>query len=238
MAAVSLRDDAASWRIVPLATPRVWRYCPHCQARRPFACSDKFRLNANQQKVDVWLIYRCVDCDKTWNYTLFTRCTPQHIGSTLYQKFQQNDQDTAWAYAFDRARLQRLGGRVDAAVPVRVHRILHAGSPRQGNEHRIVLELPYPCAIRLDRLLASELGVSRACLAWGLDCGLLRVFPDDQQPLRKPIQHGQILVIHGSPETWGGKGKLSVAARRAHSAEAHDPHKEEYNGRRTNHRPS
>jgi hypothetical protein len=206
MAAVSPGGEStAYWRIMPLATPRVWRHCAQCHAVRPFASSDKFRLNANQRKVDVWLIYRCMDCDTTWNCTLFTRCTPEQIGLALYQRLQQNDQPTAWAYAFDLARLRRLGGRVDAAVPVGVQRRPQDGIYLQGAEHRIALELPYPCAIRLDRLLASELRVSRACLIRGFDCGLLRIFPEDGHSLRKPIQHGQVIVLLGSPETWGGK---------------------------------
>ena len=76
------------WRILQVITPRVLRHCSHCGTTRQFACSDTFRVNANQRKIDVWLIYRCVDCDCTWNRTIFTRSTPEEIGPVLYQQFE------------------------------------------------------------------------------------------------------------------------------------------------------
>jgi hypothetical protein len=108
------------WRILPVTTPRVLRHCSHCGTTRQFACSDTFRVNANQRKIDVWLIYRCVDCDCTWNRTIFTRSTPEEIGLVLYRHFQDNHRETAWHYTFDLAQLHRLGVRCDATVPVRV----------------------------------------------------------------------------------------------------------------------
>jgi len=102
------------WRILPVTTPRVLRHCSHCGTTRQFACSDTFRVNANQRKIDVWLIYRCVDCDCTWNRTIFTRSTPEEIGPVLYRHFQDNHRETAWHYTFDLAQLHRLGVRCDA----------------------------------------------------------------------------------------------------------------------------
>ena len=110
------------WRILPVTTPPVLRQCSHCGTTRQFACSDTFRVNANQRKIDVWLIYRCVDCDCTWNRTILTRSTPEEIGPVLYRHFQNNHRETAWHYTFDFAQLQGLGVRFDATVPVRVER--------------------------------------------------------------------------------------------------------------------
>jgi hypothetical protein len=183
------------WRILPVITPRVLRHCSHCGTTRQFACSDTFRVNANQRKIDVWLIYRCVDCDCTWNRTIFTRSTPEEIGPVLYRHFQDNHRETAWHYTFDLAQLHHLGVRCDATVPVRVERFPRDEPSTDKDGQIIRLELPYPCEVRLDKLLAGELGVSRSCLQrWG-DQGLIRVWPADKAALRKPIKNGQVVTI-------------------------------------------
>lgn len=183
------------WRVTPLQTPRIWHRCSKCGKMSLFYSSDQFRLNAHQRRVDVWLIYRCTLCDTTWNCTILTRCTPEEIGGERYQRFQQNDRDTAWAYAFDFALLNRLGVRVDTGGPVRVERIPPENPNSYGDGQRITLELPYPCTVRLDRLLASELQVSRSRLQHWFDLGFLHTWPKDPHALRKPIYHGQVIAV-------------------------------------------
>ena len=46
-----------TWRVVPLHTPRVIRRCSRCDTTRNFACTEKFRVNAQKRLLDVWLIY-------------------------------------------------------------------------------------------------------------------------------------------------------------------------------------
>ena len=45
-------------------------------ARRPFISSDRFRVNANKQRLDVWLIYRCGCCEQPWNLAVHERARP------------------------------------------------------------------------------------------------------------------------------------------------------------------
>ncbi len=186
------------WRILPVITPRVLRHCSHCGTMRPFACSDTFRVNANQRRIDVWLIYRCVDCDCTWNCTIFTRSTPEEIGTVLYRQFQDNHRETAWRYAFDLALLQRLGVRVEPTVAVQVEHIPQTGPATSDGKQTILLELPYPCEVRLDKLLARELGVSRSCLQRWFDHGLIHTWPTSKDALRRSVKHGQVVTIFRS----------------------------------------
>ena len=41
---------------------RVYHHCGGCGKRQEFLNSGKFRVNANGNNVDVWLIYRCRKC--------------------------------------------------------------------------------------------------------------------------------------------------------------------------------
>ena len=184
------------WRVVPLETPRVLRHCAKCGGIRRFASSDKFRLNAQQRKVDVWLIYKCLDCESTWNCTIMSRRTPNEIGAERYSRFQQNDRELAWEYAFDRGLLSRWGAQVDATVRVRVEQSSLDCSPEVHRQRRIRLELVHQCSLRLDRLLADELRVSRSRLQQWCQRGLLQIRPEEKDALRKPVRNGQIVSLY------------------------------------------
>jgi hypothetical protein len=152
---------AVVWTLRAARPPRVWRHCPRCDARRAFASSERFRVNAQKRRVDVWLIHRCPDCDFTWNATVVERATPEEIGAARYALFQDNDAATAWACAF------AVPGADLAAVPVVVDR------PPLVLPARVTLVHRDPVRPRVDRLLAQELGRSRSAIARGLAAGEL-----------------------------------------------------------------
>lgn len=171
------------WKVIAVHTPRVLRRCARCDTRQPFVSSDRFRVNANKQRLDVWLIYRCGSCEQPWNLSVHERVRPSEIGADALDRYHANCRDTAWAVAFDSVRLARLGVDVDFETAYRVERA--AGVP-----DAIRVELVDPCRVRLDRLLASELGVSRAAvraMAPGLGA----------RELRRPVRHGQELALRG-----------------------------------------
>ena len=195
VAANGLVASEVIWRVVPLETPRVLRHCAKCRATRQFASSEKFRLNAQQHKVDVWLIYKCLQCESTWNYTIISRKTAQEIDAVLYARFQQNDRELAWTYAFNFRLLSQAGVQIDASVSVRVEPRIINGSASARQEPKIRLELPYPGIIRLDRLLAEQLHLTRSTLQRWFDGGKLCIWPEDKKALRRPARHGQIISL-------------------------------------------
>jgi hypothetical protein len=180
------------WRVVALATPLVIRHCPRCGGVRPFACSDKFRINAQKRRLDVWLIYKCALCQATWNLEVRAHCLPEDLPPELFARFQHNDRATAWAHAFDRGLLDRGGARVDWAVPYRVER---PGVPPPGIPLAVELRFDHPCVVRLDRLVCAELSASRSRLDQLVKQGLVRLAPDDPRAWRRPARDGQCLAI-------------------------------------------
>lgn len=149
------------WTIHPAHAPSVWRKCSHCNEKRGFTCSEKFRTNAYGKQLDVWLIYKCATCGATWNCTIFSGIAVQSLDPSLYARFQQNDQQTAWDYAFDYELLKRNGGDVEREINWRI----------EGNDHDwraysqpyVVLQITcaYRLQLRLDTLLANQLGLAR-----------------------------------------------------------------------------
>ena len=72
-----------------------------CGRKQEFVNSGKFRVNANGNRVDVWLIYRCKKCKHSWNLTIFERTKPSKIDRELYELFLENDYELALAYGND-----------------------------------------------------------------------------------------------------------------------------------------
>jgi len=177
-------DGEVVWRVVPLATPRVLRPCARCAAIRPFVSTDKFRINAQQRRLDVWLLYACVECESTWKREILARCAPEEIAPDLYRRFLANDLDTAWRCAF------APGERLASDGAVRVERGGGNAPPR-----RIRLRVPYPCPVRLDRLLAQELGLSRSALQRAVQSGALTIDPGAARALRRDVRDGTLLVL-------------------------------------------
>ena len=80
------------------ASIRVWHRCGGCGKKQEFMNSGRFRVNANGNNVDVWLIYRCKKCKHSWNLTIYERTRPSKIPRELFEAFQENDAETALAY--------------------------------------------------------------------------------------------------------------------------------------------
>jgi hypothetical protein len=176
------------WRIVPSEPPRALRPCAGCGGIQPFVSSGRFRVNAQKRRLDVWLIYRCAHCDKTWNLEILARTRPEQIDPSLLSQLLANDPDTARRHACDLGRLARAGARTLPAPGFRVERPdgVWPGPHEGGPPVRIDLEAP--CELRLDRLLAVEFGVSRAALDRLFETGRLHIEPGGVNALRRPLR--------------------------------------------------
>lgn len=75
--------------------------------KKEFINSGKFRVNANGNRVDVWLIYRCKKCKHSWNLTIYERVRPSRIEPEEYELFMENDYALALIYGNDIGFLKR-----------------------------------------------------------------------------------------------------------------------------------
>lgn len=164
------------WRLLPKHTPIVLRRCPRCDVRTAFVSSDKFRINGQGRRLDVWLIYKCASCNQTWNSTILSRVSPESIGAELYQKFLDNDRDTAWRYAFDFEILKRNEVDFDRDVSIEVE-----GPPldisSSAMSAQIKIEPHLALNARLDALLAQRLGLTRRKLLALFESGAVSIDP-------------------------------------------------------------
>ena len=73
----------------------VIRNCPKCGRKTYFKNTKKFRVNANGNKLDVWLIYQCGECKHTLNLSIYERQKASSIPKEDYQRFLDNDEQFA-----------------------------------------------------------------------------------------------------------------------------------------------
>lgn len=77
--------------------------CGRCGKKMPFVSTRRFRVNANKNKLDVWLIYQCQKCKHTLNIPIYERVSQQKIPGELYEGFLANDVELAVRYGTDAA---------------------------------------------------------------------------------------------------------------------------------------
>ena len=190
------------WAIAPEIAPQPVINCNRCGTVKAYRCSEKFRVNANGKRIDVWLIYRCVDCDNSWNFGIFERCNRRDIEPSLLQALESNDPGLARRHAFDIVALRSQVGRVEEFPDVAVRKWLLGGTRESAAALELQLGLEMPTSLRLDRLLASELGISRSRLQALEERRLLVVEPDGAKALRKPARRGMTVRVDlaGEPD--------------------------------------
>lgn len=105
----SIEHSPFTWDVQRCNLPAVLRYCKKCKKKSEYICSGEFRVNAQKKALDIWLIYKCVHCNTTWNSTIYSRVSAQKLGAALLEKFHSNDKNLAAKYAMDISLLQRNG---------------------------------------------------------------------------------------------------------------------------------
>ncbi|MEI8718596.1 DUF1062 domain-containing protein [Mesorhizobium sp. ISC11] len=183
------------WAIAPKTAPRPLINCNRCRTVRAYCSSGKFRVNANGKRIDVWLIYRCIDCDNSWNFGIFERCNRRDIDPALLAALESNDPALAHRHAFDAVALRNRIGRVEEFSDVSVHKRRLGDTREAATVLELQLGLEMPTSLRLDRLLASELCISRSRLQALEEKRLLIVDPDGAKALRKPARAGNTIRI-------------------------------------------
>ena len=73
----------------------VFRNCQKCGRKTHFINTKKFRVNANGNKLDVWLIYQCRECRHTLNLAIYERRKVSAIPREEYQRFLDNEEELA-----------------------------------------------------------------------------------------------------------------------------------------------
>ena len=99
--------------IESVSSPQIIRNCSKCGGKSHFSNTGNFRVNANGNCIDIWLIYACCQCKTTYNMTLFERISPNELRKEAYEQFLANDKSLAMSYGCDNQIFRKNKVEVD-----------------------------------------------------------------------------------------------------------------------------
>ncbi len=157
--------------VVPSESYRILHNCSGCGKKTSFVNTNNFRVNANGNKVDVWLIYQCEECKHTCNLPIYERVKPSMIPKEEYEKFLSNDEMLALEYGNDKAFFARNKAVIDT-TKIR-YSVLKVGREPFNEQGSITIQNPYGIKARVDKVLAEILHEKRNVITKQLREGTL-----------------------------------------------------------------
>lgn len=142
--------------LLPEEAYHILRNCPKCGNGSIYVSTNNFRVNANGNRIDVWLIYQCEKCRNTYNLTIYERMKPSFLKREEYQAFLNNDKEFALKQGMNKAIFEANKAQIDATdISYRLEKI-------KEDELVLVIKNPYGIKIRTDKLIAEILEISRS----------------------------------------------------------------------------
>ncbi len=139
------------------------RNCPKCGRKTHYINTKKFRINANGNKLDIWLIYQCLECKHTLNLTIYERRKVSSIRKKEYQCFLDNDEQLAGTYGKNMQLFMKNKADIDFDRLhydfVKLHETIESGE--FGERIVITIKNPHQLKIHLEKQIAIVLGLSR-----------------------------------------------------------------------------
>ena len=140
-----------------------------------FYCSNKFRVNSNQTRIDIWLIYKCMKCDATWKLSIKKGIRPHDLSDEQFDKYINNDQQLAWEFAYDKPLLKRH----ECKVQNRNIKYTIEGFSKSDLEESLMVHIksPYLFELKLSTLLSGLFGMSIQQISKIVQNGLIVIYP-------------------------------------------------------------
>jgi len=140
------------------------RNCPKCGRKTYFKNTKKFRVNANGNKLDIWLIYQCEECKHTLNLSIYERQKVSSIPKEEYQRFLDNDEQFAQMHGRNVQLFRNNKATIDFEKINYDFIKLHETMEYSDSEEQIVVAInnPYQLKIRPEKQIAEVLGLSRS----------------------------------------------------------------------------
>lgn len=137
--------------------------CPKCGQKTYFKNTKKFRVNANGNKLDVWLIYQCEECKYTLNLSIYERQKVSSIPKDEYQRFLDNEQQLVEMYGRNMLLFQK--NRMDIAIERLDYDFVKLRETVEDSDSQgqlvVAIHNPYGLKIRPEKQIAQALGLSR-----------------------------------------------------------------------------
>ncbi|AQR95323.1 DUF1062 domain-containing protein [Clostridium saccharoperbutylacetonicum] len=176
------------WELMPKDLPLVKRNCPKCNEKTHYINSEKFRVNANKNNIDIWLIFQCEKCKSTFNMTIYERTKPSDIENEEYENFLSNDKTLAREYAFNLSIYNK--NKAEIVLDNIGYEVIQKELKEYSVKNELIIQIicKYPIELRLDKLLSDRLGVSRSQIKKMHEKGVIFI-KDDKNSLNVKIKN-------------------------------------------------
>lgn len=184
------------YRIMPKNSYEIRRNCSGCGCKTNYCNTNSFRVNANGNKVDVWLIYQCRKCKHTYNLTIYERRNPRSIPKKEYAEFLCNSPDLAFQYGINSKIFSRNRAEIDRKDLLYDLEIISA--PNNDNTlfykkgDKIVIHNDYRLKIRVDKILSELLKISRNRVKLLIDMNIISILEEGQEQIIEILITGEI----------------------------------------------
>ena len=143
----------------------VIRSCAGCGRKTHFKNTKKFRVNANGNRLDIWLIYQCEQCKHTFNLSIYEREKSSSITKEEYIHFLNKDEKLAETYGKNIQLFRKNKAVIDFERTNYDLIKLHESIEKNNNlKEQIMIKIynPYELKIRAEKQIAEVLGLSRS----------------------------------------------------------------------------
>ncbi|MBQ7955691.1 MAG: DUF1062 domain-containing protein [Lachnospiraceae bacterium] len=151
------------YEIVSEKSFSIIRNCSGCGAKARYINTKRFRVNANGNRLDVWLIYQCEKCKHTFNLTVYERQKTQSVPKEEYLRFLNNDEELAEEYGRNFQFFKKNKAEVDSEnIEYQFRKVQEMISESTPERVEIVINNSYGLKIRPEKQIAEVLGISRS----------------------------------------------------------------------------
>ncbi|MEP1571395.1 DUF1062 domain-containing protein [Roseibium album] len=189
--------SSVEWTVLTTESPQIKHPCRRCGAISSFASTGKFRLNANGSRLDAWLIYKCLACDNRWNLSLFERRPVGNIPRDLLVSLQENDVSLAHRIASNplaNSACVASGHGPEFSITKR----LQVRTSENGSQSNLTILNPHKCPVRMDKVLAQGLSLSRGVVHELAEEGAIYLPLCSGKAMKRPIKERTVVGIRST----------------------------------------
>jgi hypothetical protein len=173
-----------SWVVRRTRLPLLSLRCVDCPSKSATTGKGRFRVNANGKLLDVWLLVRCVSCDRTSKLAVHERVPVRSLDPALLDGYHVNDPKLITATLLDPQFARRHRLALDWQGAWQLHDT--PARPDGAWPWHVAVDFEDPVPIRPDRLIAHGLHLSRNDVLRRVTCDI---------SLRRPTSVGFTFIV-------------------------------------------
>ncbi|WP_312888519.1 DUF1062 domain-containing protein [Nonomuraea rhodomycinica] len=172
------------WVVRRTRLPLLSLRCVDCGSESATTGKGRFRVNANGKQLHVWLLVRCVSCNRTIKLAVHERAPVSSFDPAELDRYHANDPALVAATLLDPLFARRNRFALDWAGAWRLD--APPASPVEAWPVRVEVVFEDPVPVRPERLIAQGLGLSRNEVLRRIKCDI---------PLRRTTSAGFTFTV-------------------------------------------